>query len=67
VVIPRSTPDPNEFDSDLDIILRDDEGHAFGGYHVGQEECRIVVVRPDDFLAMIVRGEDGLRQYLNGF
>jgi hypothetical protein len=56
VVIPRSTPDPNECDSDLDIILRDDEGHAFGGCHVGKEECRIFVVRPDGFLANRQRG-----------
>ncbi|KIJ09782.1 hypothetical protein PAXINDRAFT_17148 [Paxillus involutus ATCC 200175] len=67
VVMPRSTPDPNEFDSDLDICLRDDDGHAFGGSHVGKEEFGIVVVRPDGLLAAIVSGEDGLRQYLNGF
>ncbi|KIJ13213.1 hypothetical protein PAXINDRAFT_81599, partial [Paxillus involutus ATCC 200175] len=66
VVIPGSAPDPDECGSDLDIILRDDEEHAFGGYHVGKEESRIFVVRPDGFLGAIVKGEDGLRRYFGG-
>ncbi|KAF9218777.1 hypothetical protein BS17DRAFT_790752 [Gyrodon lividus] len=66
VVIPKAAPDPKECDPDLDFILRDDEGHAFAGYHVGEEESRIFVVRPDGFLGAIIKGEEGLRQYFDG-
>ncbi|KAF9237989.1 FAD binding domain-containing protein [Melanogaster broomeanus] len=66
VVIPKSAPDPKECNSDIDSLLRDDEGHAFEGYHVGIGESRVFVVRPDGCLGAIVKGKEGLRQYFDG-
>ncbi|KIJ59286.1 hypothetical protein HYDPIDRAFT_118715 [Hydnomerulius pinastri MD-312] len=67
VILPSSAPGGSEaYISDFDFILHDDEGHAFKGYHVGTEDCKVFVIRPDGFVGAVVVGREGLCRYFDG-
>ncbi|GAV99129.1 protein [Lentinula edodes] len=52
--------------SGFDLVLRDGGGHAYKGYPTLPGPCTVIVVRPDGVIGAIVRGIDGLLQYVNG-
>ncbi|KAH7877009.1 FAD binding domain-containing protein [Lentinula edodes] len=52
--------------SGFDLVLRDASGHAYKGYPTLPGPCTVIVVRPDGVIGAIVRGIDGLLQYVNG-
>ncbi|KAJ3846283.1 FAD binding domain-containing protein [Lentinula lateritia] len=51
--------------SGFDLLLRDGGGHAYKAYPTLPGPCT-VIVRPDGVIGAIVRGIDGLLQYVNG-
>ncbi|KAJ3875557.1 monooxygenase, partial [Lentinula edodes] len=52
--------------SGFDLVLRDGGGHAYKGYPTLPGPCTVIVVRPDGVIGAVVRGIDGLLQYVNG-
>ncbi|KAJ3862909.1 FAD binding domain-containing protein [Lentinula novae-zelandiae] len=52
--------------SGFDLVLRDGGGHAYKAYPTIPGPCTVIVVRPDGVVGAIVRGIDGLLQYVNG-
>ncbi|EED85347.1 hypothetical monooxygenase [Postia placenta Mad-698-R] len=56
---------PSASEDDADLILVDDEGHAYSGYQVCDARVTtIIVVRPDGVVGAIVLGVQGLETYL---
>ncbi|EMD33646.1 hypothetical protein CERSUDRAFT_117754 [Gelatoporia subvermispora B] len=60
VIAPAGSPAPAV---DADIVLEDRDGHAYAGYGIEQGQLAVVIVRPDDYVGGLVRGEQGVESY----
>lgn len=50
----------------VNLVLVDQEGHAYAGYNCAANDLTVVIVRPDGIIGGIVFGLDGLERYFKG-
>ncbi|KAG2033494.1 FAD binding domain-containing protein [Suillus americanus] len=49
-----------------DLVLVDQEGHAYSAYLVESGETKVFVIRPDGMVGAIVHGAEGVKKYFSG-
>ncbi|KAG2030187.1 FAD binding domain-containing protein [Suillus americanus] len=52
--------------SPADLVLVDQEGHAYSAYLMEAGQTKVFVIRPDGVIGAIVRGAEGVNKYLSG-
>ncbi|KAG1844656.1 FAD binding domain-containing protein [Suillus subalutaceus] len=52
--------------SATDLVLVDQEGHAYSAYLMEAGQTKVFVIRPDGVIGAIVRGAEGVKKYLSG-
>ncbi|KAG2128829.1 FAD binding domain-containing protein [Suillus cothurnatus] len=65
VVLPSSAADVTVA-SPADLVLVDQEGHAYSAYLVEAAQTRVFVIRPDGVVGAIVHGVEGMKKYFSG-
>ncbi|KAG2153642.1 FAD binding domain-containing protein [Suillus bovinus] len=48
-----------------DVVLVDQEGHAYSAYLVEASQTRVFVIRPDGVVGAIVHGAEGVKKYFS--
>ncbi|KAG1720137.1 FAD binding domain-containing protein [Suillus lakei] len=64
VVLPSSAP-TTPVASPADLVLVDQEGHAYPAYFVEAGQMKVFVIRPDGVVGAIVRGAEGVKKYFS--
>lgn len=65
VICPKGMSTPPVING-ADLVLVDQQGHAYAGYGVSSENLTIVIVRPDAVVGGIVFGVAGIKRYFRG-
>ncbi|KAG1777059.1 FAD binding domain-containing protein [Suillus placidus] len=65
VVLPSSAS-ATSVASPADLVLVDQEGHAYSAYLVEAGQTKVFVIRPDGVVGAIVRGAEGVKKYFSG-
>ncbi|KIK40375.1 hypothetical protein CY34DRAFT_807313 [Suillus luteus UH-Slu-Lm8-n1] len=65
VVLPSSAS-VTSVESPADLVLVDQEGHAYSAYLVEAGQTKVFVIRPDGVVGAIVRGAEGVKKYFSG-
>jgi 2-polyprenyl-6-methoxyphenol hydroxylase-like FAD-dependent oxidoreductase len=52
--------------SPADLVLVDQEGHAYSAYLVEAGQTKVFVIRPDGVVGAIVHGAEGVKKYFSG-
>ncbi|KAG1862631.1 FAD binding domain-containing protein [Suillus subluteus] len=65
VVLPSSTIDVTVA-SPADLILVDQDGHAYSAYLMEADQTKVFVIRPDGVIGAIVHGVEGVKKYFSG-
>jgi hypothetical protein len=65
VVLPSSAADVTVA-SPADLVLVDQEGHAYSAYLVEDGQTKVFVIRPDGVVGAIVHGVEGMKKYFSG-
>ncbi|KAG1884186.1 FAD binding domain-containing protein [Suillus subluteus] len=52
--------------SATDLVLVDQEGHAYSAYLMEAGQTKVFVIRPDGVIGAIVHGAEGVKKYLSG-
>ncbi|OCH86653.1 monooxygenase [Obba rivulosa] len=47
----------------VDLVLMDEDGHAYTGYGVDGDKLTVIIVRPDGVVGAIVHGSEGILRY----
>ncbi|KAG2118464.1 FAD binding domain-containing protein [Suillus clintonianus] len=64
VVLPSSAP-ATPVASPADLVLIDQEGHAYSAYLVESDQTKVFVIRPDGVIGAIVHGAEGVKKYFS--
>ncbi|KAG1777061.1 hypothetical protein EV702DRAFT_1105381, partial [Suillus placidus] len=64
VVLPSSAS-ATSVASPADLVLVDQEGHAYSAYLVEAGQTKVFVIRPDGVVGAIVRGAEGVKKYFS--
>jgi hypothetical protein len=64
VILPSSAPDAHVA-SPADLVLLDQEGHAYSAYLVEAIQTKVFVIRPDGAIGAIVHGAEGVKKYFS--
>ncbi|KAG2125954.1 FAD binding domain-containing protein [Suillus clintonianus] len=51
--------------SPADLVLVDQEGHAYSAYLVEADQTKVFVIRPDGVVGAIVHGAEGVKKYFS--
>ncbi|KAG1812522.1 FAD binding domain-containing protein [Suillus subaureus] len=65
VVLPSSAS-VTSVASPVDLVLVDQEGHAYSAYLVESDQTKVFVIRPDGVVGAIVHGAEGVKKYFSG-
>ncbi|KAG2113860.1 FAD binding domain-containing protein [Suillus discolor] len=65
VVLPSSAS-VTSVASPADLILVDQESHAYSAYLMKAGQARVFVIRPDGVIGAIVQGTEGVKKYFSG-
>jgi 2-polyprenyl-6-methoxyphenol hydroxylase-like FAD-dependent oxidoreductase len=66
VVILPSSASVTSVASPADLVLVDQEGHAYSAYLVEAGQTKVFVIRPDGVVGAIVHGAEGVKKYFSG-
>jgi 2-polyprenyl-6-methoxyphenol hydroxylase-like FAD-dependent oxidoreductase len=66
VVILPSSASVTSVASTADLVLVDQEGHAYSAYLVEAGQTKVFVIRPDGVVGAIVHGAEGVKKYFSG-
>jgi hypothetical protein len=64
VVVPSTAPAAHVA-SPADIVLLDQEGHAYTAYLLEATQTKVFVIRPDGVIGAIVHGAEGVKRYFS--
>jgi hypothetical protein len=64
VILPSSAPATHVV-SPADLVLLDQEGHAYSAYIVEADQTKVFVIRPDGVIGAIVHGAEGTKKYFS--
>jgi hypothetical protein len=64
VVVPSTAPAAHVA-SPADVVLLDQEGHAYAAYLVEATQTKVFVIRPDGVIGAIVHGAEGAKRYFS--
>jgi hypothetical protein len=64
VVLPSTAPAAHVA-SPADIVLVDQEGHAYTAYLLEAAQTKVFVIRPDGVIGAIVHGAEGVKKYFS--
>ncbi|KAJ8597131.1 hypothetical protein M405DRAFT_804318 [Rhizopogon salebrosus TDB-379] len=64
VVLPSAAPAAHVA-SPADVVLLDQEGHAYAAYLVEATQTKVFVIRPDGVIGAIVHGAEGVKRYFS--
>jgi len=64
VILPSSVP-TTRVASAADLVLLDQEGHAYSAYVVEATEIKVFVIRPDGVIGAIIHGAEGMKKYFS--
>lgn len=65
LILPKSHPNTSGSIFGIDIVVRDDEGHAYTNYGLNTDAATVVLVRPDAYIGGIVNGSNGVEKYFS--
>lgn len=65
LVIPSDSADAHAPYPNVDIFLKDSEGHAFKNYGLGGDKTAIIIVRPDSYIGAFINDVTGVEKYLS--
>ncbi|KAG2125949.1 FAD binding domain-containing protein [Suillus clintonianus] len=51
--------------SSADLVLVDQEGHAYSAYLVEADQTKVFVIRPDGVVGAVVHGAEGVKKYFS--
>ncbi|OCH86673.1 hypothetical protein OBBRIDRAFT_838007 [Obba rivulosa] len=64
LIVPKGGPAQSS--ADVDLVLLDQDGHAFTGYGVSHDETTVVIARPDGVVGGILLRAEGVERYFGG-
>jgi hypothetical protein len=65
VVILPSSASAAQVASPADLVLLDQEGHAYSAYLIEATQTKVFVIRPDGAVGAIVRSAEGVKKYFS--
>ncbi|OCH86094.1 hypothetical protein OBBRIDRAFT_814754 [Obba rivulosa] len=63
LIVPKDGAVPSTVN--VDLILSDEEGHAYTGYGVGNDGAMMVIVRPDGVIGGFLQSAEGVGRYFD--
>jgi len=64
VILPSSAP-ASPVVSSADLVLLDQDNHAYSAYLVEATQTKVFVIRPDGVIGAIVHGAEGMKKYFS--